>query len=70
MPEDEQQTEIPVVPVWLSKALQNNKGVFTTVPPDGRIFEITNDGDYSKLYLNVYSCDKHREIEYVWGEET
>ena len=69
LPDDEQEREIPIVPVWLCKTLQNCKGIFVTLPPDGMLFEVTCDGDYSRLYMDVYRKAEHRDIEYIWGEE-
>lgn len=40
--------------VWLSKTLQNNKGLFSTSEPDGLYFECTYNGDKEELYLDVY----------------
>lgn len=40
--------------VWLCKALQNNKGLFTTELPDGRYYECTFNGDKRELYVDCY----------------
>lgn len=40
--------------VWLSKVLQNNKGLFSTTLPDGMYYEITYNGDKNEMYVDVY----------------
>lgn len=43
-----------VYTVWLTKVLQNNKGLFSTTIPDGRYFEITYNGDKDEFYFDAY----------------
>lgn len=40
--------------VWMVKALQNNKALFSTSLPDGRYYECTYNGDKKELYVDVY----------------
>lgn len=40
--------------VWLSKVLQNNKCMLSTVVPDGRYYEFTYNGEKNECYLDVY----------------
>lgn len=46
--------ETNIYPVWLTKALQNNKGLFSTYLPDGMYYEITYNGDKKEFYLDAY----------------
>ena len=45
-----------VRPVWISKTLQNNKGMFIVSDDklDGLYFELTYDGDKRRFYLDTY----------------
>lgn len=49
--------------VWLSKTLQNHKGLFATPRSDGLYFEITYDGDKAKLYFDVYEKVQNNTID-------
>lgn len=40
--------------VWMVKALQNNKALFSTSLPDGKYYECTFNGDKKELYVDVY----------------
>lgn len=40
--------------VWMCKALQNNKALFSTSLQDGRYYECTYNGDKKELYVDVY----------------
>lgn len=40
--------------VWLSKTLQNNKALLSTVLPDGMYYELTYNGDRNELYFDAY----------------
>lgn len=40
--------------VWACKALQNNKGLFTTPIKDGLYYEATYNGDKQELYVDCY----------------
>ena len=40
--------------VWLVKALQNSKGLFSTRFPDGMYYEVTYNGDKDELYGDCY----------------
>lgn len=46
--------EMNIYPVWLTKVLQNNKGLFLTYLPDGMYYEITYNGDKKEFYLDAY----------------
>lgn len=52
--ESEKLNSNDVYVVWLSKTLQNNKGLFSTNEPDGLYFECTYNGNKEELYLDVY----------------
>lgn len=47
-------TEDDVFIVWLCKTLQNNKALLSTTAGDGMYYEITNNGDKSETYVDVY----------------
>lgn len=49
--------------VWLSKVLQNNKGLFSTTLPDGMYYEITYNGDKNEMYVDVYKKWENRCIK-------
>ena len=40
--------------VWMVKALQNNKALFSTALPDGRYYEFTYNGNKHELYMDCY----------------
>lgn len=40
--------------VWLSKVLQNNKGLFSTDLIDDVYFEVTYNGSKNELYIDQY----------------
>lgn len=47
--------------VWISKTLQNNKGLFATFGIDDQYyFEMTRNGDKCETYMDVY--DKQENI--------
>lgn len=46
-------TEDNVYVVWLTKVLQNNKALLSTLP-DGMYYEITHNGDKGEIYLDAY----------------
>ncbi len=48
--------------VWCCKALQNNKGLFSTGLPDGMYYEITYNGDKHELYFDAYKKFENRCI--------
>lgn len=51
-------TELPeysVYVIWFAKTLQNWKAILGTTMPDGRLFELTYDGDKRTTYFDVYS---------------
>lgn len=49
-----QQFELYVV--WLSKVLRNNKAMIaTTVPGDGKYYEVTYNGEKGEIYVDDYS---------------
>jgi hypothetical protein len=41
--------------IWWSKTLQNWKGIFGTTLPDGKIYELTYDGDKKTVYFDSYA---------------
>lgn len=54
-----------VYPVWLSKVLQNNKGLFNTSLFDGMYYEVTYNGDKDEFYLDAYKKFENQRIERV-----
>lgn len=46
--------DFKVYTVWLTKTLQNNKGLFSTTLSDGMYYEITYNGDKDELYFDAY----------------
>ena len=52
-----------VYPVWLSKVLQNNKGLFSTSLLDGMYYEVTYNGDKDEFYLDAYKKFENRKID-------
>lgn len=40
--------------VWFAKTLQNWKAILGTTLPDGRLFELTYDGDKKMTYFDAY----------------
>lgn len=51
---DSEITKDEVHVVWFSKTLQNWKAMVSTDIPDGRYYELTNNGDKHETYLDVY----------------
>lgn len=49
--------------VWNCKALQNNKGLFSTTLLDGMYYEMTYNGDKNELYLDAYKKWENKCIE-------
>jgi len=45
--------------VWFNKSLQNFKGLFVTIPLDGKYYECTYNGDKKELYLDVYKKEEN-----------
>ena len=52
-----------VYPVWLSKVLQNNKGLFSTSLFDGMYYEVAYNGDKDEFYLDAYKKFDNRKID-------
>lgn len=50
--------EDEVLLIWFCKTIQNWKGIFTTTFPDGKIFEVTYNGDKKELYIDEYIKSK------------
>jgi hypothetical protein len=48
--------------VWNVKVLKNNKGLFSTIYPDGMYYECTYNGETSELYLDAYKKFENRTI--------
>lgn len=55
--------ETNIYPVWLTKVLQNNKGLFSTYLSDGMYYEITFNGSYGEFYLNAYKKFQNMAIK-------
>ncbi len=49
--------------VWLSKTLQNSKGLFSTTLSDGMYYELTFNGNKQELYLDAYKKFENRVIQ-------
>ncbi len=47
-------TEEDVYVVWLTKVLQNNKALLSTILPDGMYYEVTYNGDKGVAYVDAY----------------
>lgn len=47
-----------VLLIWFCKTIQNWKGIFTTKFSDGKIFEVTYNGDREELYIDEYIKSK------------
>ena len=47
-----------VLLIWFCKTIQNWKGIFTTIFSDGKIFEVTYNGDKKELYIDEYIKSK------------
>jgi hypothetical protein len=61
----EARNDFIVYPVWLSKVLQNNKGLFSTSLFDGMYYEVTYNGDKDEIYLDAYKKFENRKIERI-----
>lgn len=48
-------TEDEVYIVWFCKTLQNWKAILSTTEHDGRIYEVTFNGDRDEKYIDVYT---------------
>ena len=53
--------DFKVYPVWLSRALQNNKALLSTTLPDGMYYEVTYNGDKAEIYLDAYKKLENRQ---------
>ncbi|ATN93693.1 hypothetical protein SEA_SCAP1_44 [Streptomyces phage Scap1] len=51
---DEEPSTYTVYVVWFTKVLQNWKAILGTTLPDGRLFELTYDGDRRVTYFDCY----------------
>ncbi len=40
--------------IWFCKTLQNWKAIVGSIIPDGRVYEVTYDGDKRQTYIDVY----------------
>lgn len=49
--------------VWSCKALQNNKGLFTTPIKDGMYYEASYNGDKQELYVDCYQKLKNFTVK-------
>lgn len=52
-------TDSDVYVVWLTKVLQNNKALLSSIYNDGMYFEMTYDGDKDKLYIDAYKKERN-----------
>lgn len=48
--------------IWFAKVLQNWKGILGTTMPDGKIYEITFDGDNDRTFLDEYTKTRNITI--------
>lgn len=55
--------ETNIYPVWLTKVLKNNKGLFSTYSPDGMYYEITFNGNDGEFYLDAYKKFQNMAIK-------
>jgi len=46
--------DFDVYVIWWSKTLQNWKGILGTTLPDGKIYEVTHNGNEKTTYFDVY----------------
>lgn len=46
--------DFEVYVIWFAKTLQNWKAILGTTMPDGRLFELTYDGNRRTTYFDVY----------------
>jgi len=46
--------ESQVLLIWFCKTIQNWKAIFTTNVLDGKIFEVTYNGDKNEIYIDEY----------------
>ena len=58
----EARNDFTIYPVWLSKILQNNKGLFSTSLFDGMYYEITYNGDKDEFYLDAYKKFENQKL--------
>ena len=49
--------------VWISKVLQNNKALLSTIYPDTRYYEITYNGDKNEFYFDAYVKEINQVID-------
>lgn len=49
--------------VWFNKSIQNFKGLFITIPLNGRYYECTYNGDSKELYLDIYKKEENLNFE-------
>lgn len=61
--------ETDIYTVWLTKVLQNNKGLFSTTRSDGRYYEVTYNGDKDEYYFDSYVKEYNKAIPVVTPEE-
>lgn len=48
--------------IWFAKVLQNWKAILSTSIPDGRIYEVTYNGDKLEAYLDSYPKELNKVI--------
>lgn len=56
-------TEDDVFIVWMCKTIQNNKALVSTTLFDGMYYELTYNGDKSKMYLDAYKKWENKCID-------
>lgn len=52
--------EKEVLLIWFCKTIQNWKAIFTTIFSDGKIFEVTYNGDKDEMYIDEYIKNKKK----------
>jgi hypothetical protein len=65
--EDCEDENARIVLVWLSKTIQNWKGLFYCFGNE-RYYEATFNGDKDKLYLDCYKIDHKKVFKVTEGE--
>jgi hypothetical protein len=60
--ETEEKYAYEVYVIWFCKTLQNWKALLGTTLPDGKMYEITYDGDNKRTFLDEYTKINHRVI--------
>lgn len=59
-------TNMGIEVVWVSKTLQNNKGLFM-VKNHPEYYEVTHDGEKGRLYVDVYLKARQKVVDIKGG---